>query len=477
VDSTETAIVPATRHGGAAATGTPPYLVLAHDCRAPLAPGARFLLDDLDEVVIGRGDVRRSERLPVGERNRLAVLLADDWVSRHHVRIESRGGRWWIEDLGSKNGTRVNGAAVASTLLHDGDVVVVGHTLWVFRDAHPEGPPDPLAERESTAPADPSSAMHTFSCRLGAAFHQLRRVAPTPVAVLITGETGTGKDVLAQAVHRASQRSGPLVPLNCSALPKTLIEAELFGVKRGAYTGATEDRLGHVRAAADGTLFLDEIGDLPLETQGVLLRVLEQREVTPVGATQPIQVNLRVIAATNRDLDEMVAAGTFRRDLLARLRGFAVHLPPLADRREDLGFLLAAALRRAAGDRAGTLTVERDLSEWLFGYGWPGNVRELVQVTATLCAVAPADELRRADLPAGIAPTDTVECSVDPVERAADPLETLADPDAAQRQRLTTLLKRHRGNVTLVARDLGTSRSQVRRLAERHGLDVDSFRA
>lgn len=468
MDNTRTASLAA---HGATPGPTPAHLVLSHCSHAPLAAGARFFLQDLAEVTIGRGtrfDRKRSEE----DGGRLELTVPDEWVSRGHVRIRFEGSHWQLTDVGSKNGTLVNGVRVMSAPLSDGDVLTIGRTFWVFRDRQLHGTFDPLAGLETAGDqgADPST-LHTFFAPLTASFHRLRQVATSPVSILVTGETGTGKEIVSRAIHRESRRTGPFVAVNCGALPKSLIEAELFGVKRGAYTGATEDRPGLIRAASGGTLFLDEIGDLQLEAQAVLLRVLEEREVTPVGGTSPSKVDLRVVAATHRDLDAMVQDGTFRQDLLARLAGFRIHLPPLAARREDLGGIFGAALRRAAPELAERLTLERELSQWLFQHTWPGNVRELVQLVSTLVAVAAGNELRRADVPELDGVVDTVN---DYVLQEPASLEPAPDPDT--RARLEGLLRKWEGNTAAVARELGTSRSQVRRLAKRYGLELDAFR-
>src|SRR6266852_6634237 len=186
---------------------------------------------------------------------------------------------------------------------------------------------------------------------------KLEAVAASTVSVVLQGESGTGKEVAATAMHRLSGRVGPFLPVNCGGLPETLIESELFGSRKGAFSGADKDRPGLFRSADGGTLFLDEIGELPASAQSALLRVLQDGEILPIGATQPIRVDVRFLAATNRNLDAQVARGLFRADLLARISGFAVWLPPLRERREDMGILIAALLNRQLGDRAAEISV------------------------------------------------------------------------------------------------------------------------
>ena len=226
-------------------------------------------------------------------------------------------------------------------------------------------------------------------------------VASADCGVLITGETGTGKELFAQAVHRGSERRHkPFVAVNCAAIPDTLLETELFGHVRGAFTGATNPRTGRFQAAHGGTLFLDEIGDLPLAAQAKLLRVLEQRAVTPVGSDTEIPVDVRVIAATHRDLEAMVAEGTFRADLYFRLGVVPVELPALRDRGDDIDLLVDACIRRAnqkTGRRVDGVDVEARAA--LRGHAWPGNVRELAHVVERAVVMVGHGRIGLADLP------------------------------------------------------------------------------
>jgi len=280
----------------------------------------------------------------------------------------------------------------------------------------------------------------------------------------VLGETGTGKELVARALHARSQRAGRYVAVNCGAIPPTLIESELFGSRRGAFSGAVEDRIGLVRAADGGTLFLDEIGELSLHSQAALLRVLQEREVVPVGAHAPIPVDLRVIAATCQDLPALIALDRFRRDLYARIAGFTLKLPPLRQRRADLGLLFGRLLARHAPDRARNLKIDRAAARALFRHDWPHNIRELEQAIASGIALAD-DELHLQHLPE---PTRLAFSSA--------PTTPAAPPKHIDRAHLESLLAAHHGNVTRVADALSTSRSQVRRLAARFDLQPESFR-
>ncbi len=253
------------------------------------------------------------------------------------------------------------------------------------------------------------------------------------------------------------------MPLNCGALAPTIIESELFGHRKGAFSGATEARPGFVRAAEGGTLFLDEVAELPEPSQVKLLRVLQEKEVVPVGETDAVKVDVRVVAATHQDLPARVARGLFRQDLFARLAGFAVDLPPLRSRREDIGLLVAALLPRIAGDGASTIKLERATGRMLFNYTWPLNIRELEQALAAAVALADGAEIGPEHLPPAVRGEESQR-------------EPLSEGDVDLRTQLVKLLETHRGNVSAIARDLGKARVQVRRWCKRFGLNVDDYR-
>jgi transcriptional regulator with GAF, ATPase, and Fis domain len=291
-------------------------------------------------------------------------------------------------------------------------------------------------------------------------------VARSNVSVMLLGETGTGKEVVARVVHTLSSRRGELVAVNCGAFPPHLVESELFGHKRGAFSGATEDRLGLVRSADGGTLFLDEIGELPASAQAALLRVLQESEVVPVGATRPIRVNVRLVTATHRDLSALVDAGSFRKDLLARISGFKLALPPLRDRKEDVGLLVGTLLPRVLPEHFAQTTFCVDAARALFRYDWPLNVRELEKALGVAAVLARGGRIELEHLPA----------EVRQPPRAPTPLARLSPEELAHQADLVELLTRHRGNVAAVARDLKKGRQQVHRWMKRYGVDPNSFR-
>jgi transcriptional regulator with GAF, ATPase, and Fis domain len=255
------------------------------------------------------------------------------------------------------------------------------------------------------------------------------------------------------------------VAINCAALPQTLLEAELFGSRKGAFSGALEDRPGLVRASDGGTLFLDEIGDLPRASQPALLRVLQEREVLAVGATRPTPVDLRVVAATHRDLDEP-DSDSFRADLRARLAGYTIKLSPLRERREDLGLLVGSLLRELAGDRAGGFRLTCGAGRWLLEHPWRLNIRELRQFLASAVARG------RTEIGSGPppAPPPGADPATDLLIGPAAEAASLSAADLALRAQLVDLLHRYSGNISAVARDLGKERIQIRRWIRRYGL-------
>jgi formate hydrogenlyase transcriptional activator len=222
------------------------------------------------------------------------------------------------------------------------------------------------------------------------------RVAPTDSTVLLTGQTGTGKELIARAIHRKSERSGrAFISVNCAAIPQSLIASELFGHEKGAFTGALQRHLGKFELAEGGTIFLDEIGEVPMETQVALLRVLQEREIQRVGGTQPIRVNVRILAATNRDLKKAIAAGTFREDLFYRFNVFPIHVPPLRERKEDIPMLVEYFIDRFARKAGKDIrSIDKQSLEFLESYSWPGNIRELQNVVERSVVLCDTDTLR-----------------------------------------------------------------------------------
>ncbi|HWU86443.1 MAG TPA: sigma 54-interacting transcriptional regulator [Kofleriaceae bacterium] len=455
-----------------------PYLFVVLHCDRPRAGSSRHDLAELDAIAVGRGTERTARRGPESGRRTLDLRLPGGTVSTTHARLERGDAGWTIADEGSKNGTFVNGERVTRAALRDGDLVEIGPTLLVYRAALPPPSEEGLAgpagapDLDSAALAALTPGLATLLPRLAEQHAALERIARQPIPVLLLGESGTGKEVLARAVHALSGRSGAFVGVNCGGIAATLLESQLFGHVKGAFTGAARDEPGLVRAADRGTLFLDEIGDLPLPAQAALLRVLQEREVVPVGGTRPVKVDLRIVAATHRPLDRMAAEGTFRADLLARLAGYRHLLPPLRARREDLGLILGDLLRCGEIPGATDLRLATAAGRRLFAHGWPLNIRELQQCLAVSAALAPRGLIEAEHLQLeGSLPAPA------PASRSAsaEPDLDLDDPEAL-RKKLVALLEQHRGNISHVARDLGKARMQIHRWLRRFDLDPAAFR-
>jgi transcriptional regulator of acetoin/glycerol metabolism len=301
------------------------------------------------------------------------------------------------------------------------------------------------------------------------------RITDSNVSVLIQGPTGSGKEAFAQAMHLASNRANrPFVAVNCAAIPETLIESELFGYKAGAFTGARKDGMrGKILQSSGGTLFLDEIGDMPLMLQTRLLRVLEQQEIVPLGSETPVKVDLHVLAASHRNLREMIARGTFRDDLYYRLNGITLELPALRERADKERVIRNALAAETGNGRPAA--IERDALQRLLTYPWPGNIRELRNVIRTALAICEGGVVRRIDLPREIREAETISTTVAPADLrgmvpkgagAANPLQV------AERAALLSVIEDCHGNMTRVAMQLGMSRNTLYRRIKRHGIPL-----
>jgi len=418
------------------------------------APSSRHLLGGIDEVRFGRGP-RSATRVTAGATRVLELRIPDPWMSSDHGRLLRGPVGWVLDDPRSKNGAVVNAQVTRQTIVGDGALIELGHSFLLFCEQPIEhGATDDLVDGEIDVPAP---ALKTFVGPLATGFAALDRLARTPVSIVLLGETGTGKEVLARALHALSGRPGAFIAVNCGALPAALIEAELFGHRRGAFTGAVGDRVGLIRSAEGGTLFLDEIGELPPASQAAFLRVLQEREVVPVGDDRPVKVDVRLCAATHRDLAELVERGAFREDLFGRISGFTLGLPPLAQRRADFGLLLRALLAHA----------------------WPLNIRALEKTLLTAVTLATEGIIQPSHLVEltrrASAPDDT-EPPPPPTPPPPRPLTARDASDEALRERLIGLLTVHRGNVVAVSRVIGTRRTQIYRWARRLGIELDGFR-
>ncbi len=436
-----------------------PVLVLVLECGRPRAGSARYRLNELTGIALGRGPERHAERAGT----ELTVRVPDKWMSSRHARIEPSFGRWVLTDTESKNGSIVDGHTTKRAVLTDGSLIELGHTLFFFFERLPIDfdAPNTLELTPTEGLPGTITLMPSWQTEIT----RLRQIASSEIPMLIEGESGTGKEVIARAIHGQSGRPGAFVPVNCGALPDNLVESELFGYKKGAFSGAQTDQPGLVRAADAGTLFLDEIGDLPPSSQAALLRVLQEREVMPVGGTRAVEIDLRVVAATHRDLDDMVADGSFRHDLFARLAGFRITVPTLNERRSDLGLLIGALHTRMFPEEHPGFDI--DAARLLLRYPWPLNVRELEQALATAHVLAGREPIRAEHLP------DSVRTGRPP--GAPRPV-VLSETDQQVRDQVVAALREHQGNVSAVARALDKDRKQIQRWIKRFGLDPGSYR-
>lgn len=415
--------------------------------------------------------------MTVGRTAAADVWLDDPAVSAFHVELISLPHGVLVKDAGSRNGTFVaGGIRIVEGVVPPGTMLMVG-TTTLRVDRIESGPRTAAPELASFGRLRASSAM------MRSLFAVLSRVAPTELSILIEGQTGTGKELVADAIHRASPRAnGPFSILDCTSVPRALAESVLFGHERGAFTGAEEARPGIFEAGEGGTVFIDEIGELPLDLQPKLLRVLEKREVVRIGGNRTIPVNVRVIAATWRDLRKMVNQGQFREDLYFRIAQARVGIPPLSDRADDIPALVYHFLQSLPPKAPGARMITREALEELKARAWPGNVRELrstVERAAMLAqgaSITPADlgferliagERNRAPAPA------TAALNAD-----APAPEALPDFKAAKRSLvdefergyLASLLERSGDNLTRASAISGIERHHLRDLLRKHGL-------
>jgi transcriptional regulator of acetoin/glycerol metabolism len=436
-----------------------PQLLLVVERSRPAAGGAYHSLAKINRVTMGRSSVRSARRTHQDGMSTLEIGVPDTRISAAHATLERRGDDWILTDCGSTNGTRVRGEPITRARLADGDIFQLAGTFFLFRSAA-STPVAMPGDMDSTEVGGLAAAFGTLIPRLIRDLEQLAKIARSDVSVLLIGESGVGKEVLARAIHQESARKGPFVAVNCGALPTPLVESLLFGHKKGAFSGATRDELGFVRAAEGGTLLLDEVGDLNLSAQASLLRVLQEREVSPIGSTRSVRVDVRVLAATHRPLTALAARAEFRPDLLARLAGLTFNLPPLRSRMEDLGRLIAAILRNQCGEDAARYEFGVGAMRSLLAHSWPNNVRELAQCIAVGRALAIGHRIEQVNLTTSRPEAPT----------------PLSAKDEALRAEIVAKLKEHGGNVTRAAQAMGKARSQMQRWLGRFGLDPRDYR-
>jgi DNA-binding NtrC family response regulator len=448
-------------------------LHLALLCDQPAAPPSRHLLAEVDAVTIGRGPSRNSVRLSEGGQRHLLLYVADAWMSTLHATLRRSGERWIVQDAGSRNGTVLNGQPCSRAVLKDGDVLELGHALFLFRESVPRTSDD-APDLDVSRLHPPAPGLATMVPALAAEVARLGTIARSTVSVVIHGETGSGKELAARALHLLSGRGGSFVAVNCGGIAKTLVETEMFGYRKGAFSGADEDRPGLIRSAERGTLFLDEVADLPMGAQAALLRALQESEVLPVGGTKPMKIDVRVLAATHFDLQKQVSEGAFRADLFARISGFTVRLPPLRERREDMGMLVGDILRHKAPELLDRVSFTTDAARALYRHNWPLNIRELEKCLTAALVLSAGEPIDISHLPdwARSLPTPPRPGPPPPRESRIVSAEALR-----QREELVALLKEHRGNISSIARAMGKARMQVQRWLKRFGLDPQSYRS
>jgi len=422
-------------------------------------------------------------RVVVGSAPGSGILIQDPTVSRVHAELDAREDGLWIRDLGSRNGTLVDGLRVSGARIPDKGKIRLGD-IELVADYDPD-----RKRAVEIWPSDSFGKLVGTSVPMRELFATLARLASMDASVLVHGETGTGKELVARAIHDASPRAKqPFVVVDCAALPETLLDAELFGHARGAFTGASGSRIGAIETADGGTVFLDEIGDLPISMQPKLLRVLESRTVRRLGEATHRDVDVRFISATHRDLVKMIGTGEFREDLYFRLSVIPVDVPPLRDRRDDIELLVNTFLRTAGA----SLRVDPQLLREIVSRPWRGNVRELRNFVDRVRAFGPNEalamvskgspsELRAAE-PAKTAALEaaTAPSPADAVGgfRPDDPrlFETAykdfreAWIDTGEREYLRRLLLRHDRNVAAAAREAEVDRTYIYRLIRKHAL-------
>ncbi len=440
-------------------------------CRVEVVSGADAgLVRDIEASVIR-----------VGARRGNDVQLSDSKVSGLHceIRLDDRGYR--LRDLDSTNGTYVSGLRINDVYIQPGAQIALGGTRLKF---------DPLGDSVEIELSDTDrfGSMIGRSVKMREMFARLEKLAKSDTTVLVTGETGVGKELVAEALHDHSPREkGPFVVLDCGSIPPNLIESELFGHERGAFTGATNSYAGAFERAHGGTVFLDEIGELPLGMQPKLLRVLERKEVRRVGGTKTLEVDLRVVAATNRDLGVEVNRGRFREDLYYRLAVARVHVPPLRERKDDLPLLIEHILATTPGGELASIAQET--IDLMMKHDWPGNVRELRNVIerAVLLAETPdtEDSLRRVSAASSQKAGDASGITVTPSQTATSAEASMTVPvDVTQpfknakqavisefeKRYISRLLAQHDGNISAAARAAGIDRMSIHKMLHRLGL-------
>lgn len=436
-----------------------PFLFLLLEGERLLAGGARYDLSDVTEIVVQKGLTRQVTRQRVEGVSRLVIRLPGQYVSREHGRIRLTPEGWLVEDARSMNGTYVNGIRIAQAPLGPSDLVEMGWTFFAIQEFTTGDDAEDLADLDFDGQPSPAGGLQTLVPSLAAELRALRAVMPSRLTVSLVGEPGTGKEVLSKIIHAESRPNGPYVAVNCGSIPASLIESELFGYAKGAFSGAVGEKVGHIRAAHRGTLLLDEIVSSVPGLQEALLRVLQESEVTALGSSRPFQVDVRFLAAGQVPLDEAVSGHRFRSDLRDRLKGYTFRLPPLRERMVDIGLLAGNLLRKHGAGLKQHPRIDPAAAIRLLRYRWPGNIRELEM----------ALERARALSPDGVVTEDYLR---EVPEKG--PADEMARDEL--KQLLTENLRACSGNVVKAAEKMGKNRTLVHKWMRQLKIDANDFR-
>ncbi len=420
-------------------------------------------------LIVPRGD---GKKIPIsksiftlGKNPANDLVLKDEYVSNFHCRIELKGGEAYIKDLGSTNGTFVNNNKVVGMALPDGCTIRIGNSEFLFKYEQKSSKITPIEEFTFCGMVAKSRKMREI-------FAVVKKAAASDATVLITGESGTGKELIARALHDLShRRNGRFVPINCGAISKDLVASELFGHERGAFTSANARRQGAFEYASGGTLFLDEIGEIPLETQATLLRVLESGEIKRVGGNEIIDVDVRLIAATNADLPRMVKEKKFRQDLFHRLYVIPINVPPLRERIEDIPLLVEHFLRGRKKGGA-QVTVSDEAMDMLMDHTWEGNVRELRNVLERAVLSCDGPVIGKADIdfgPMGL--VEETKFDYEDTKTAKYVAGTILQE--VERERILRELKKYKWNKVKTAKALGIAKSTLHEKIKKYRLNEE----
>jgi DNA-binding NtrC family response regulator len=418
----------------------------------------------------GKEFVISSDVIRIGKVDENDLVLPEETVSRVHCEILRDAKGHLLRDLHSTNGTFLDGAEIKEAYVRSGSIITVGTVQLKFQ---------PFEERIEILPSekDQLGELVATSLRMREIFGLVERIAPTEATVLIEGETGTGKDLVARTIHSLSKRAEkPFIVVDCGAVSGTLIESELFGHEKGAFTGATTTRQGAFELAHGGTIFLDELGELSLDLQPKLLRVLEQREIRRVGGNRTIKVDIRVIAATKQDLPKEVQKGKFREDLYFRLSVVPIHMPSLRERKEDIPLIVRAFLAKMAKEGAPARDIDDAAMQSLIAHDWPGNVRELRNVLERGVYLSPAAAgASPAPVKLVSMPAATADAGATLTTGAFDEHKSYREnkeqwENEFEKRYLTWLMQRAQGNISRAAREADMDRKYLHKLLKKHAI-------